>query len=243
VTGICTGMDEREREARLDYAIRHTRVVRPPRQALATFGTTIVRYHLVCEPVYAELDVPCKQEETVVRDGTVRAERPQVVTPSYLSRLEGFGENAQRYLEQVVKEHGPHAPGLLYTYKNEFSGTSIVSGAVREVAGNIGSRLDREDRRLEAVIRGVDELWDVSLLKFIFDLTTTSARTNVSELHAKGLLETRGGVPQEARRRIEQMLEDARRGDVDPAAVHRELERWGLFEEYQDRFLRLFRRR
>jgi len=237
-------MDEREREARLDYAIRHTHVVRPPRQSLATFGTTTIRYHLVCEPVYADLGVPGKQqEETVVRDGTVRAERPQVVTPSYLSMLEGFGKNAERYLEQVVREHGPHAPGLLYTYKNEFGGTSIVSGGVRDVAGHLGRRLDKEDRPLEAVIRGVDELWDVSLLKFIFDLTSASARSNVSELHSMGLLETRGGVPQDARRRMDEMIEEARRGNVDPAAVHRELERWGLFEEYQDRFLRLFRRR
>ncbi len=236
-------MDDKEREARVEYAIRHTRVVRPPRQSLATFGTTVVRYHLVCEPVYADLNIPTTGAETVVRDGTVTAERPQVVTPSYLSRLEGFGENAREYLEQVVKEHGPHAPGLLYTYKNEFSGTSIVSGGVREVAGNIGSRLDREDRRLEAVIRGVDEMWDVSLLKFIFDLTTGSARTNASELNAMGLLETREGVPQEARQRIDLMLQEARRGNMDPGAIHSELERWGLFEEYQDRFLRLFRRK
>ena len=236
-------MDEREREARLQYAIRHTRVVRPPRQSLATFGTTVVRYHLVCEPVFADLNIPAARVETVVRDGTVTAERPQVVTPSYLSRLEGFGENAREYLEQVVREHGRHAPGLLYAYRNEFSGTTIVSGGVGEVAGNIGSRLDREDRRLEAVIRGVDELWDVSLLKFIFDLTTRSARTNASELNAMGLLETREGVPQEARQRIDLMLQEARRGNMDPAAVHRELERWGLFEEYQDRFLRLFRRK
>ena len=235
-------MAEREREARLDHAIRHTYVVRPPRQSLATFGVTTVRYHLVCEPVYTDLQAPGSREETVVRDGTVRAERPQVVTPSYLSKLEGFGKRAQEYLEQVISEHGPHAPGLLYTYKNEFSGTSIVSGAVSEVAGNIGRRLDREDRRLEAVIQGVDELWDVSLLKFIFDLTTMSARANVSELQAGGLMESRGGVPQAARQRIDQMLEEAGRGDLDPAAVHRELDRWGLFEEYQDRFLRLFRR-
>lgn len=236
-------MDEKERNERLGYAISHTHVVRPPRQSLATFGTTIIRYHLVCEPVYAELGPPTSGEETVVRDGIVRAERPQVVTPSYLSRLEGFGQNAYQYLDHVIREYGPHAPGLLYTYKNEFGGTSIVSGSVAEVSGNIGSRLDKEDRRLEAVIRGVDELWDVSLLKFIFELTTKSARSNVSELHARGLLDGAGGVPNEARLRIEEMIEGARRGNVDPGVVKRELDRWGLWEEYQDRFLAIFRRR
>ena len=57
-----------------------------------------------------------------------------------------------------------------------------------------------------------------------------------------GLLESRGGMPEEARRRIEMMLEQARRGELDPSVVHRELERWGVFEEYEDRFLSLFRR-
>jgi len=234
-------MNDKEREARVEYVVRRTRVVRPPRQSLATFGTTTVRYHLVCEPVYTEFDPPRDHEEAVVRDGTVRAERPQVVTPSYLSRLEGFTANARRYLERIVQEHGPHAPGLLYTYKNEAGDTSIVSGRVNEVAGNIGERLDREDRRLEAVIQGVDDLWDVSLMKFIFEMTNASARSNVSELHSMGLLETREGVPQDARRRIEWMFEEARQGNVDPADLQRELSRWNLFEEYQDRFFRLFR--
>ena len=105
-------MDDKEREARVEYAIRHTRVVRPPRQSLATFGTTVVRYHLVCEPVYADLNIPTTGAETVVRDGTVTAERPQVVTPSYLSRLEGFGENARKYLETLTKGFG--SPRFLY---------------------------------------------------------------------------------------------------------------------------------
>lgn len=51
------------------------------------------------------------------------------------------------------------------------------------------------------------------------------------------------GVPEDARFRIETLLDQARRGEVEPAEVHRELERWDLFDEYQDRFLGLFKRR
>ena len=47
-----------ESERRYWRAIRVTKVVRPPRQALATFGSTVIRYYLVAEPVYAELDLP-----------------------------------------------------------------------------------------------------------------------------------------------------------------------------------------
>ncbi len=236
-------MDERQIDERIENAVRSTEVFRPPKQSLATFGTTTVRYHLVAEPVYADLDIPGKQEETVIREGTVHAERPQVVTPRYLSQLEGFTENAGKFLEHAMRVYGADTPGLLYAYRNEMGSTDVVSGAPGEVAARIKERLDREDRRLEAVIKGVDDLWDVSVMKFIFELTNSSVRSNVSELNSMGLLDSQSGVPRDARVRIDRMLEEARRGNLDPSVVHRELERWGLFEEYEDRFYGIFRGR
>ena len=103
-------------------------------------------------------------------------------------------------------------------------------------------RLDKGDTRLEAVIRGVDDHWDLSLLKFIFDLTNMSVPGNFSDLNSRGLLDTQNGAPRDAHMRIERMLGEARRGERDPSEVHAELERWGLFEQYEDRFLALFRR-
>ena len=230
-------------EWRLVHAVRNTQVVHQPKQTLATFGTTSIRYYLVTEPLFTEVNPAKGPSEAVVREGTVTAKRPQVVTPFYLSRMEGFEENAGRYLEQMARDFGPDSPGLLYAYQNQDMQTSIVSGAADEVAERLHQRLDREDRRLEAVIRGVDDLWDVSLMKFIYDLTNASIRSNVSDLQSRGLLEMRGGVPQEARRRIEWLFDAARRGHADPAEVKQELDRWDLFEEYQDQFLGLFRRR
>jgi hypothetical protein len=234
-------MDNAER--RIFNAVRKTQVVRAPKQTLATFGVTSIRYYLVTEPLFAEVNPIKGRDEAVVREGTVTAQRPQVVTPFYLSRMEGFGEDAAQYLEEMVREYGQDAPGLLYAYRNQDMKTSIVSGDATEVADRLHQRLDREDRRLEAVIRGVDELWDVSLMKFIFDLTSASVRSNVSELQTRGLLEMHGGVPQQARRRIEWLLNAAGRGDSDPSEVKRELDRWDVFDEYQDRFFSLFKQK
>ena len=230
-----------EFDPRFERVVRQTRVVRPPRQTLATFGVTTIRYHLVTEPSYEELYAAHGDAEAVVRDGTVTAERPQVVTPNYLMKTEGFGQNAREYLEQVERLYGQGSLGLLYTYKNEPSRMEIVSGGPDEVADRIGRDLDARERPLEAVIRGVDELWDVSLIKFIFELTNDSVGSNLAELRSSGLLEMNDGVPTDARRRIDRMIDEARRGRLDPAEIHRELERWGLFDEYQDRFFQLFR--
>ena len=235
-------MDEKNENPRVEYVMRNTRVVRPPLQTLATFGSTVIKYHMVSVPVYADLPQAGSAEESVIRNGTVRAERPQVVTPYYLSRTDGFGDNAEEFLERITEMYGNDAPGLLYTYKNEFGSTEIVSGNADEVSGRIHERLDKEDKRLEAVIRGVDDHWDLSLLKFIFDLTSRSVQGNFGDLNSRGLLDTQDGAPRDAHMRIEQMLEEARRGERDPSEVHAELERWGLFDQYEDRFLALFRR-
>lgn len=230
-------------DERLALAIEQTSVVRAPRQALATFGTTAIRYYLVTEPAYRDLPGASSEPESVVREGMVHAERPRVVTPYYLSRHEGFGEHAQEYLDYLMSEFGPDSPGLLYSYKNEAMETSVVTGSPDEVAARIGERLDRDQKSLEAVVRGVDELWDVSLMKFIYELTSESAQTNVGDLRQHGLLGAEDGVPREARHRIERLMSLARGGSVDPSEVHAELERWGLFDEYQDRFLSLFKGR
>ncbi|MDP2954335.1 MAG: hypothetical protein Q8O76_13595, partial [Chloroflexota bacterium] len=81
------------------------------------------------------------------------------------------------------------------------------------------------------------------LMRFIHEFTQRSLRSHVSELSQMGLLETdQAGVPRDAREGIEALFDKARYGKVEPAVLKMELDRWGIFEEYQDRFFRLFRR-
>ena len=228
-------------DEKIRYAVQQTEVLRLPSQSLATFGTTNVNYYLLTKPVYADL---VNEEETVLREGKVSAERPRIVTPSYLTKLEGFGENARRYLELVIREHGPHALGLLYSYKNESKAFTIVSDRLEVVAGRLSDKIDNEGDRFAAIIKGVDELWDVSLLKFINELTESSLRSNIAELAGRGLLDIdHAGIPRDARYRIESLFQKVARGEADPSELKRELDRWDLFSEYEDRFFNLFRRR
>jgi len=228
-------------DERIEYAISHTEVLRPPKQALSTFGTTNIYYYLLTEPSYKE--IAHGEDETVVREGRVRAERPKVVTPSYLINVEGFSEHAKHYLEMLAKEYGPHTPGLFYGYKNEPRELNIVTSDIASVVRTLGERIDKEGNQLATIIRGVDELWDVSLLKFIFDMTKYSLDSNIFELGRRGLLDMdQRGVPRDARQSIEQLFAFVERGELDPSALKAELDRWGLFEEYQDRFFRLFKK-
>ena len=228
-------------DSRIQFVVEHTEVLRNPKQKLATFGTTRLSYFLVTEPVYEELLQGV--QETVLRRGKVSAERPRIVTPFYLRNLfQGF-EHSREYLEYLLRKFGAQQSALLYEYKNELEETSIISNNAQEVVARLNEMLDRESDPLAAIIKGVDEMWDVSLMKFIHDFTGISLKDNVMELAARGLLDMdSSGVPREARLRIEELFRYVQKGELSPSDLKLELDRWGLFREYEDRFLGLFRR-
>ena len=226
-----------------EQAAERSWVVRSPKQHLATFGSTSLSYYVVTEPVYHEFQ-PGK-DEGVVRTGRVIAERPSIVTPYYAMHLQGFSSGAYDYFRHMARQYGANSPGILYQYRNEVHGMEIVGGLVPEIAHRISGDLDRRSESMAVVMVGVDEMWDVALLKFIYEFTSRSAASNVQELRARGLLDPQehlGGVPRAAVKRIDELFREVE-GGRDPEDLRCELDRWGVFDQYQDRFLSLFNRR
>jgi hypothetical protein len=228
-------------DEKIRYAVLATEIIRPPKQSLYAFGTTNVTYYLLTHPSFSDPDKPIT--ETVIREGKVVAERPRIVTPFYLSHLEGFGTEARRYFESLAREYGPAMPGIFYTYKNEPKEMNIVSDNMRSVVEKINAKIDERGDNLSAIIRGEDMLWDVSLLKFIFELTRNSVGDNLSQMGRRGMLQMdSSGVPGDARMRIEDMFRKVSVGELEPRELKDELDRWQLFGEYEDRFLSLFKK-
>jgi hypothetical protein len=228
-------------DERIIEAVKRTQILRPPKRSLATFGTTNVYYYLVTEPVYSELvESPT---ETVVREGRVIAERPKIVTPFYLSHLDGFSSEAKRYFDGLIRSYGSHSPGMLYSYKNEPKQLNIVSDSLPAVVDKLNHEIDKRGDPLTSIIRGQDELWDVSLMKFIYEMTRSSLPDNLSQLESRGLLDIDAkGIPADARARIEELFNMVDSGELDPSELKSELDRWGLFEDYEDRFFAIFKK-
>lgn len=231
-------------DARILSAVRHTEILRAPKQSLYTFGITNILYYLVTEPAYPELVKTKKIPETVIREGRVTAQRPKLVTPYYLSRVEGFSSEARRYFEASLEKYGTSASGLLYTYSNEPKELSIVSDDLPSVVDKLNAEIDQRADPMAAIIKGEDDLWDISVLKFIFELTASSLPDNIGQMRSRGLLSIdSAGVPVDARVRINELFAMVHRGELEPGELKEELDRWGLFEEYQDRFFNILRKR
>jgi len=221
-------MDERVLEA-----MHKTELIRAPRRRLSTFGSTTMEYYVVTD---------LTEQMSAVRDGKVVAERPRIVTPYYLLHVEGFSEEARRFLGFMAQQN-PHEPGIFYTYKNEPHSTNVVSEPLGVVVGNLSARLDSEDRPLSAIIRGVEDVWDLAVMMFIYDLTRRAAGGNYADFRSHGLLNVdESGLPAAARQQIEMLFAIVREDRSRASELVTELNRWGVYQEYEDRFLALFKR-
>jgi hypothetical protein len=167
-----------------DYAIENTHVLVAPEQQIATFGTTSFHFYLISE-------LMDRVDQVRIRNGKIHAERPQILTPEHYSRLllEGFGEKAERYADQL-REHARNIAVLRYGF--QFRKTDVSEQTLRDSIETVINRTKRRvqsaNEPLSAVIQGVDDAWEVCLLKFTIDLVEHSSGGNLGEFRERGLI-------------------------------------------------------
>ena len=167
-----------------DYAIENTQVILAPEQQIATFGSTSFNFYLISE-------LMDRVDQVRVRNGKIHAERPQILTPEHYCRLllEGFGEKAQEYVGRL-REQARQIAVLRYGFQFRKSGVTEET-----VNASLQSVIDRTRRAVEnsgdangAIIQGVDEAWEVCLLKFTIEMIERSAGENLGDFKRRGLI-------------------------------------------------------
>jgi hypothetical protein len=167
-----------------DYAIENTHVILAPEQKIATFGNTSFNFYLISE----QMD---RVDQVRVRNGKIHAERPQILTPDHYARLllEGFGEKAHHYADQLSETLRNIA---VLRYGFQFRKTDVTEETLREsveaVINRTKQRVSDANEPLSAVIHGVDDAWEVCLLKFTIDMIESSSGGNLGDFRKRGLI-------------------------------------------------------
>jgi hypothetical protein len=171
-------------EDNFQYAIENTEVIVVPQGRIATFGHTSFRFYLISE-------LMDQVNEVRVRNGRIHAERPQILTPDHYARLrlEGFGDKAQRFAEHL-RDHGQKFAVLRYGF--QFRKTDVTERTVRDTISSVvaqtKAQVERAEDPLSAVIQGVDDAWEICLLKFTIDLIERSSGGNLDDLRRRGIV-------------------------------------------------------
>lgn len=165
------------------YAMENTRVVIAPGNMIETYGQSSFRFRLVSEPMDEVGHVR-------LRKGVIHAERPRILAPHYVNRLllEGFGERAREFADWMADQPDLH----FLRYGFTLTKTDLSERTLREPKDDLIQRLEEEIRRegdpSDALIEGIDDAWEVCLMKFTADLIRRSSGGNVAEWKRRGLL-------------------------------------------------------
>lgn len=209
------------------YAVNNTEVIIHPRRQLETFGATTLYYHLVSE----HMDTV---NQIRVREGRIHAYRPQILTPEALGHvmLEGFTEDQSRRYMEWMRENESTMVFIKYGFsiRKEQLNEHIITDSIENVIDRVRQEVEKSSEPMHALIRGVDEPWEVCLLKLIVDVIQLSAPGNAMELQRD---------PDGTRHRIEELFREASRNSAMLAPLSRELEKARLFKEYEERFFAL----
>ncbi|MCB1065122.1 MAG: hypothetical protein KDN20_19675 [Verrucomicrobiae bacterium] len=166
------------------YTLESTRILREPDRRIDTFGSTQFEFHLISELMDSVGQVR-------VREGRIEAGRPTILRPGGYDdfMFDGFGENADAFREWF-RMSGGNLAFLKYGFtfaKTDFS-ESLVHDNVESVCDRVIREVESNGNPLRAVIYGVDDTWEISLLKFTFDMIQKSLDINVFDFKRRGLL-------------------------------------------------------
>ena len=168
----------------IQYALQATEVIHHPDRRIDTFGTTRFEFHLITE-------LMDKVGEVRVRNGVMLAERPQILKPDPYDDLffEGFGEQAQAFAEWF-KRHSPDLSLVRYgfNFKKDRVSESLVHDSYPVVRDRIVDQVVRSGDPMSVVIHGVDDAWEICLLKFTMQLIHNSQSTNLFDFKRRGLI-------------------------------------------------------
>jgi len=161
--------------------LSETRLVRPPKRLLSTFGATRIEYHLV-SPLEG---TPSK---TRLREGIVLSDRPKIMTPDALKeRFEGFGDDAAAFRDYLDSRYAELLRALEYTFRNDGLRSTVVASSPEETSARIVSDVDSREVPQAAVITTPDAAWSLALMSFTLEEAKRSFPTNVKDLDRRGL--------------------------------------------------------
>lgn len=166
----------------VQYALDNTKVIVSPERRIETFGATSFHFYLVTE-------LMDRANEVRIRDGKIQADRPQILTGENFAKLtlEGFGEKAQKFADLLQTRHAALLKYGFQIRKDDLA-ENLVHDSIEAVLNRVTNQIPEALRSNSAIIQGVDEGWEVCLLKFTVEMIQQSAGRNIQDFRRKGLL-------------------------------------------------------
>lgn len=168
----------------IQYALENTQVLHEPDRRIDTFGSTQFEFQIVTELM-----------DTVgavrVREGRIEAEKPLILRPEMPGNFdfEGFGPEVEAFGDFL--KHNLHKLAILkygFKFRKGEITEQIVHESMDQVCGKLLGDIRTSGNPMRAVIQGVDDTWEICLLKFTVEMIEKSQNINLFDFKRRGLL-------------------------------------------------------
>ena len=160
------------------------KLLREPDRRIDTFGSTRFKFTMLSEPMDSIGQVR-------VRRGEMEAQKPQIIRPQDMGgvELEGFNEKAGEFMDFLrEKDLEP----VFFQYGFVFKRTNVTEELIHERIDDVREKVMESVRvsgdPMLAVMEGVDDAWEIGLLKFAIEMIGKSSDINTFDFKRKGLL-------------------------------------------------------
>ena len=168
----------------MQYALEMTRIIHEPDRRIDTFSSTQFEFSLITE----DMD---QVNHVRIREGKVEAQQPRILKAQHLTEFnfEGFGEKGEEF-GQWLQENFADVPFLRYGFN--FKATDVAESTVHESIEVVRDRVLAEtisrNNPMSAVIEGIDDAWQISVLKFTVEMIQKSHGINIFDFKRRGFL-------------------------------------------------------
>lgn len=168
----------------VQYALEQTKILYEPDRRIDTFGDTRFEFILLS-------GLMDDAGRTRVRSGKIEAERPKIIRPEVYHEveMEGFSAEGKKFLDWLAAQ-GALKALLQYGFQFRRSEVSeeILHEPIDEVRGRLMEAARLEGSPLRVLLEGVDDSWEICLLKFTVDMIQKSHDINIFDFRRKGLI-------------------------------------------------------
>lgn len=160
------------------------RLLREPDRRIDTFGSTRFKFTMLSEPMDSIGQVR-------VRRGEMEAQKPQIIRPQDMGSvaLEGFDDKAGEFLDFLREQN---LEPVFFQYGFMFKRGNVSEELIHDSLESVRERVMDDVRAtgdpMLAVMEGVDDAWEIGLLKFAIDMISKSSDINTFDFKRKGLL-------------------------------------------------------
>jgi hypothetical protein len=164
-------------------AFEATQVLKEPDRRIETFGSTEFDFFLISE----FMDAP---HQVRLRKGKVTAQRPTILKPDPIAEFEfeGFDDPQTARFAEMLRDMSERLTFLQYGF--QFRKHGVTEETFQEPLESLCERIIRTEayNPSSAVITGMDDAWEICLLKFTLDMVQKSHGINIFDLKRRNII-------------------------------------------------------